>query len=245
MCGISAAYGTYAPIKALYMLTKQLERGTLGTGIAYICKNQIRIIKEPIHPLRFYDKHSLELKVNSQIAIAHNRLPSKGKVTYVNTHPFMDCKGNFALVHNGHCWIEELRDYIIANGHKVYGETDSELLTHLLEELYEEYNDMIYAIEQLAHLWLNGAIAVLTKDGKIYSCRTNHNPVHYTTIRNEVYLASTYRAVKSLLETLNLKKYNIKRLQINQILEINNGKAIIHEFEKPLEPYEFHWWIYK
>jgi len=245
MCGISAVSGIYAPLKAIYMLTKQLERGKFGTGIAYICKNQIRIVKEPIHPLKFYDKHTLELKINSKMAIGHNRFPSRGQVTYVNTHPFMDCNGEFALVHNGHCFIEELRGYIIAGGHRIYGETDSELLTHLLEELYEEYGDMIYAIEQLAHLYLVGAIAVLTKDGAIYSCRNNHNPVHYATVNGEAYLASTYKAVKSLLETLNLGKADIKLLQTNRVLEIRSGKTVIHEFEKTVKFCEVQWWLYK
>jgi len=67
--------------------------------------------------------------------IAHLRWATHGEPTEINAHPHHDCTGDIWLVHNG--IIEnhkELRERLKAAGHTFQSETDTEVLSHLIEE---------------------------------------------------------------------------------------------------------------
>ena len=223
MCGISAVYGENAPLKSMMIILNQLERGRLGSGVAYICNNKIRIVKEPIDPVKFFEKNLEKISINAHVAIAHNRMPSAGQVAYRNTHPFLACSADFALAHNGHCFVTHLRNYIKQLGHNVQGETDSEILTHILEELYMEHRDMLRAIGELTANYLLGSIVVLTKEGYLYASKSGHYPLHYALTQEEIYIGSTQKALKALLKILNIKDYEMIEVGNDEAIEIKNG----------------------
>lgn len=224
MCGITAVYGDSALLKSLFMTVKQLERGTQGCGIAYTCNKKIKILKEPISPIEFWKKHYNALDDNVKIAIAHNRMPSVGKVCYENTHPFMSCDGEFALVHNGTAMINSLKTKLLEKGHRIHGDTDSEVIAHLLEDSLDERGDMIEALKDVMKKYLSGVIAVLTRDGKVYVARRGWFTVYYTHVRGEIYVASSLKAVLSLLDVVKERKDGISALNDGEVMEIENGK---------------------
>ncbi|MFN8546899.1 MAG: class II glutamine amidotransferase [Candidatus Eisenbacteria bacterium] len=75
---------------------------------------------------------------HGHLGIAHTRWATHGEPNQVNSHPHLDCRGHFALVHNGIIENNEsLRERLKAKGHKFRGETDTEVLAHLIEEYWD------------------------------------------------------------------------------------------------------------
>jgi len=225
MCGIAAVYGEYAAVKSLLLTLNQLERGKQGCGVAYLINSKIKILKEPIHPILFSEIWVKELNINTNVAIAHNRLPSVGRVSYENTHPFLSCSKTFAFAHNGHAINGNLRPLLKAKGHVILGETDSEILMHTLEDYLKEHGDMTTAIQDLILNYLNGTIAVLTKKGELYFAKSGFQPLHYSMVDGEVYMASSANAIRSTLRSIGKTKFEIKEVKDGEVVIVKEGEV--------------------
>ena len=79
-----------------------------------------------------------ESPVSGTIGIGHTRWATHGEPSDLNAHPHTDVKGGIAVVHNG--IIENhaaLRRHLEQTGAKFVSQTDTEVIAHLLNWLYD------------------------------------------------------------------------------------------------------------
>jgi len=156
VCGIFGySGGTKAPGIILEGLKRLEYRGYDSFGIAslgdtiHIKKQQGRI------PENGFDIGGL----SGSIAIGHTRWATHGVPDDRNAHPHLDCSGKIAIVHNG--IIENytvLKRELIGKGHRFRSDTDSEVIAHLLEEVYD--GDLFASLMMVIPL-LEGSYAIL------------------------------------------------------------------------------------
>src|SRR5258706_3680125 len=134
MCGIVGYTGTRTAAPVVLEGLKRLEyRGYDSAGLAVV-NGGLEVFRAP-------GKIAiLEREVGSDLpegttAIAHTRWATHGAPTMANAHPHADCGGTLAVVHNG--IIENagtLRQALTKRGHVFRSQTDTEVLSHLIEE---------------------------------------------------------------------------------------------------------------
>ncbi len=134
MCGIVGYVGNQEAYPILIGGLQRLEyRGYDSAGVATIVEGgamHIRRAKGKLENLRAMVGHS---PLTGQIGIGHTRWATHGKPSEENAHPHK--AGPVAVIHNG--IVEnfiELRAELVARGHKMKSETDTELISHLIEE---------------------------------------------------------------------------------------------------------------
>ncbi len=91
--------------------------------------------------------------------LAHTRWATHGGVTEQNAHPIEACEGSgVTVVHNGIIEnYQELRRELVDAGHVFHSDTDTEVIAHLVEEMYE--GDLVEAAQR-AYARLRGHFAI-------------------------------------------------------------------------------------
>jgi glucosamine--fructose-6-phosphate aminotransferase (isomerizing) len=162
VCGIVGYVGKKNAVSVLLDGLQRLEyRGYDSAGVAVISGEKIEVTKRKgfISELK---NEAHNLKCEGGVGIGHTRWATHGPPSKRNAHPHLDCKGEIALVHNG--IIEnylQLKEELLKKGHKFTSETDTEVISHLIEEHY--HGDLLKAVREAVNL-LDGsfAIAVIT-----------------------------------------------------------------------------------
>jgi glucosamine--fructose-6-phosphate aminotransferase (isomerizing) len=150
MCGIIGYCGPKDAEKVLVEGLKRLEyRGYDSAGICVILNGELVLAKRK-GKIRDLQSHIPE-NLAGNCGIGHTRWATHGEVNDVNAHPHADCTGRIAVVHNG--IIENfatLKDRLIAEGHVFASETDSEVISHLVEKYYS--GDLEQAVKNALNL---------------------------------------------------------------------------------------------
>ncbi|MCH7572255.1 MAG: glutamine--fructose-6-phosphate transaminase (isomerizing) [Planctomycetes bacterium] len=161
MCGIIAYIGKKPAQPLLLEGLKRLEyRGYDSAGIAVI-NEKLRVIKSVGRVRVLEEKLAQHEDLHGTLGIAHTRWATHGEPSDSNAHPHTDDSDNghgIALIHNG--IIENyvaLKTYLEERGHHFQSETDTEVMTHLIGELYE--GDLEAAV-QAALREVTGAYAI-------------------------------------------------------------------------------------
>lgn len=229
MCGIVGYIGFREPKDVLVEGLKTLEyRGYDSAGIALKNDTSVQVIKEVGRISSLEEKINKEKLIDSHIGIAHTRWATHGGVTEVNAHPHT--VGRVTLVHNG--IIEnamELKEKLSSEGVTFNTETDTEVLTALIDYYYD--NDPIMAIERAINdVRGSYALAIIFKDqGKLFAVRKDL-PLIVGYGDKEYFVASDISAIINYTNRYSLLDENeIVTLDFNGISVVKDDKEIKKE----------------
>ncbi len=136
MCGIVGYVGDKDAWPIIFEGLRRLEyRGYDSAGIAILDpagELQFRRAVGKVGGLAAANQRDLP---QGSVGLGHTRWATHGRPSDANAHPHTDCQGRIAVVHNG--IVEnfvELKSRLQAEGHHFSSETDTEVITHLIEE---------------------------------------------------------------------------------------------------------------
>ena len=229
MCGIVGYIGGKRAVDFLLDgLTKLEYRGYDSAGIAVNRGDNIFIEKAVGRLDSLKDKLKNNLPAGT-VGIGHTRWATHGRPSDVNAHPHTDCHGNFVVVHNG--IIENylpLKENLIARGHKFISETDTEVVAHLLEEIYA--GDFIKAVrETLNKIEGSYSLVFMSKENPdVLICAKQENPLVVGLGKGENFIASDIPAIISYTrETYILNDGEIAIVRKDSVQILNRqGKAV-------------------
>lgn len=227
MCGIFGCVlknGDAAPI--IHAALKRLEyRGYDSVGEATIHEGKLFIKKDQGKIDEVHAMHNLD-DLPGRIGIGHTRWATHGAPYEVNAHPHTDCSEQIAVVHNGIIEnFSELKRELEERGHVFRSKTDTEVISHIIEEELKKGRALAEAVcsavEQLEGSY---AIAVVSaKEPNKIVCARKESPLVVGVVENAVYCASDIPAFLPLtnaavivedgeLLILNDKGYEIRKI---------------------------------
>ncbi len=235
MCGIIGYIGPKDVASVLLVGLEKLEyRGYDSAGVAVIHNDRLIVQK---HAGRISGLYKIlnGLTFNGRVGIGHTRWATHGKVNDINAHPHVDCKSQIAVAHNGIIEnYQELKKELESKGHKFISETDSEVVSHLIEEYYQDslYDAVLKAVNKLKGSFALVILSSLEPD-KIIGVKFN-SPLIVGIGRNEMFLSSDVTPLLSHTKEvipLNDAEIAIVSLDSYKITDFN-GKELIKEVSK-------------
>jgi glucosamine--fructose-6-phosphate aminotransferase (isomerizing) len=135
MCGIVGYIGSRQAQPILLNSLGRLEyRGYDSCGLA-VRGSGIKVHKDAV---RVEELRQALSQLDGKAGIGHTRWATHGEPSRVNAHPHLDCSGKIAVVHNGVISnFQSLRQQLTYEGHNFVSETDTEVISHLIEKYYQ------------------------------------------------------------------------------------------------------------
>jgi glucosamine--fructose-6-phosphate aminotransferase (isomerizing) len=166
MCGIVGAVAQRDIVPILLEGLKRLEyRGYDSCGVAVHHQGLKR--SRSVSRVAELEAQVADTRLNGHTGIAHTRWATHGAPATNNAHPHFSGKGDdprIAIVHNGIIEnYEEIRSELVKLGYVFESQTDTEVIAHLVNELYD--GDLLRTVQKAVKR-LHGAfaIAVFCKD---------------------------------------------------------------------------------
>ncbi len=217
MCGIVAYIGTRPAKPILLEGLKRLEyRGYDSAGMAVLngkmsiarAVGRVSVLEDKLRHLRGFD---------GTVGIAHTRWATHGGVTESNAHPHTDDRNGICLIHNG--IIENyaaLKTYLQEKGHTFYSETDTEVLTKLIGELYDPNAGGLEGAVQAALREVTGAYAIVVmceREPDVLVAARKGSPLIVGVGSDEFIVASDPSAIVAhTTQAVTLDDYNVIRI---------------------------------
>jgi len=138
MCGIVGYIGPKDATPILIGGLKRLEyRGYDSAGVALIDRGALETRRAEGKIARL-EGVLAEQPVKGHVGIGHTRWATHGPPSDRNAHPHLSTDNTVAVVHNGIIEnADALRKELHRKGHTFRSDTDTEVLSHLIQELFE------------------------------------------------------------------------------------------------------------
>lgn len=146
MCGIVGYIGYRQAYPIIINGLKRLEyRGYDSAGVALLQEGKIQVYKKKGKVVEL-ENFTEDKDKSAVMGMGHTRWATHGAPSDENSHPHTSSAGLFAVIHNG--IIENyatLKQELLSRGYTFTSETDTEVLTNLIEDIY--VNNQIDAVE--------------------------------------------------------------------------------------------------
>ncbi|MDD2499215.1 MAG: glutamine--fructose-6-phosphate transaminase (isomerizing) [Geobacter sp.] len=219
MCGIVGYIGDHDATPVIMNGLKMLQyRGYDSAGICTMDYGAVEI-RRSSGKLVNLERLLQEQPLYGTMGIGHTRWATHGKPTVTNAHPHK--AGSVVVVHNG--IIENyqvLKDELLKKGHQFESETDSEVISHLVEDNISSGLSFELAVQQtLMHIEGAYALCILSeKDEKTMIVAKSGSPMIVGIKGHEYFVASDMPAIIS-----NTREIVI--MEDGEMAIIRNGKA--------------------
>ncbi|MCA3167736.1 MAG: glutamine--fructose-6-phosphate transaminase (isomerizing), partial [Burkholderiales bacterium] len=218
MCGIVAAVAHRNIVPVLVEGLKRLEyRGYDSCGVAIHANGELQRARSVA---RVAELDEQARQMNGFTGIAHTRWATHGAPTTANAHPHFSNE-RIALVHNGiienH---EELRRELKDAGYVFESQTDTEVIAHLVDLLYQD--DLFEAVQKAVRR-LHGAYAIAVfcreEPHRVIGAREG-SPLVVGLGQNENFLASDAMALAGTT-------HNFVYLNEGDVVDVQSGRVWI------------------
>ena len=164
MCGIVGYIGSREAQPILVEGLRRLEyRGYDSAGIAVQHEGEVKV-RKAAGRLAVLERGLEAEPLTGTCGIGHTRWATHGPPTTVNAHPHFAAGGNVMLVHNGIIEnYETLKARLSELGHEFHTDTDTEVLCHLIDEVFER--DLEHAVAS-ALMRVEGAFGIAVVDSR-------------------------------------------------------------------------------
>jgi glucosamine--fructose-6-phosphate aminotransferase (isomerizing) len=163
MCGIVAYIGHRDACPIILKGLKRLEyRGYDSAGVALLDGNKEMKVYKKTGKVSDLEKEIGDRDTSAFTGMGHTRWATHGEPNDRNAHPHLSGDGQFAIIHNG--IIENyssLKEMLIGRGHQFKSETDTEVLIHLIEEVYKNNSVKFEEAVRMALTQVVGAYAIV------------------------------------------------------------------------------------
>jgi glucosamine--fructose-6-phosphate aminotransferase (isomerizing) len=180
MCGIVGYIGKEDRAQDLILdgLRRLEYRGYDSAGIAILEDSKLRVVRA-MGKLLNLESALRDVPLRGSVGIGHTRWATHGKPSERNAHPHV--AGTIAVIGNGIVEnFRRLRDDLIARGCEFSSETDTEIISHLIDVGRREGLPLVDAVRRAVdHLDGSYAIAILDESvpDQIVIAKNGGNPI--------------------------------------------------------------------
>jgi len=195
MCGIVAYIGKKEAYPIIVKGLKRLEyRGYDSAGIALLNNSGLNIYKKQGKVSNLEDFTQDKDKMG-YAGIGHTRWATHGPPNDVNSHPHSSEDGDIALIHNGIIEnYDAIKQRLTNNGYKFKSDTDTEVLTYLIDDIKKNSSVSVAEAVRLALQQVVGAYAIVviskSNPNQLVAARKSSPLVLGIGKENDFYLAS-------------------------------------------------------
>ncbi|VBB13567.1 glutamine--fructose-6-phosphate transaminase (isomerizing) [Burkholderia stabilis] len=232
MCGIVGASGLNNQVPQLVNALSRLEyRGYDSCGIAVQDAGRLRS-ERTLRRVTDLQDRVMTLGLEAQTCIAHTRWATHGAPSEMNAHPIMS-GDTIAVVHNGIIENHDtLRAELRQRGYAFRGETDTEVIAHLIHSVYRDdlFDAVVHAVKRLHGAYAIAVLSAREPQRLVAACAGSPLVIGIGAEQN--YLASDCAALGDLTDRfVYLEDGDVALITPERIAVVDSGG---HDMQRPL-----------